>query len=447
MISQQGVSSILEGGRNPVQLKSDTNPVSSSQPKTRFSTVLDESTRQQDRDIKRNNNDRSEKQAPPPTPSARSSDGEKAPGPADSSQAPTRSGDDHNKTDATGGTDRQIQDQPPAPDATAKSKTDGEADVPEDTSAIDGSLAWTSVIKDAPDGTSDISGLLGQISTEAKAPEDSHLVDSDGLQSASIAPEANPVHALIAPRTRVDGALDGSPRGTGLEGSTARAGKFAERSGTPPAAAADPAAATPTVSGLPTLPGWLHQLNKATGLNTLTPPSTDPLAALVATTGTTSHTLAPGPSATAHLSATPGTPEFTQHLGVEVMLMTRDGIERATLTLNPADLGPIQIDLKMHAQVADLSFVVAHATTRDAIEQSLPKLGEMLASQGLSLGSSHVGSDGARHGASTSQQNIGTPVEHGRGPHESSRMAGHAMDRRSLVSLSASARGGIDLYA
>lgn len=123
-----------------------------------------------------------------------------------------------------------------------------------------------------------------------------------------------------------------------------------------------------------------------------TPPGLQALAASAATGGAGA---APGPSAfpVLHQAALPSQPldaPFAGDLAAEVRVMVEGGLQQAELHLNPADLGPIRIQLAIRDQSADISFAAAHATTREGIEQSLPALREMLAEQGLSLGQAGV---------------------------------------------------------
>lgn len=462
MITSHGASSVLEGGRNAVSLKSEPVPAAGSRPATKFSAVLQESARQQDQDIARNNTSRNERQTTTPatsTPPSRSAEGRKTTRAADASLAPARSGDEREPTDAAdvaesaegaegaegakaNGTERSA-----APKVPAKSSNVGDDAPSEESTEMDGSLAWTSAVND-PEGRSDHPSGLASILTGPQDHEKVPGTANDQLHAAATTLEPYPVALQTAAPVPAEAALQASPQKPLLESANAKAGPLAERPAGAAATGPVVGTITPPALDLAALPGWLQQFNKAAGLNADPQTPAGPLAGLVAAPGGPSHTLAAGPLApTTPLHAAPGSPEFPQQLGVEVMLMARDGVGRAILTLNPADLGPIQIDLKMHAQVADLSFAVAHGATREAITQSLPKLGEMLAAQGLSLGSSHVGGEGAGHGASTSQQDTRSPADNGWPPHDNGRRAGHAMDRRSLVALTASARGGIDLYA
>jgi flagellar hook-length control protein FliK len=94
----------------------------------------------------------------------------------------------------------------------------------------------------------------------------------------------------------------------------------------------------------------------------------------------------------ATLPSRPHEAAFAGDLSAEVKMLMDGGLQRAELRLNPSDLGPIQIQLSITAQTADISFHAAHSQTREGIEQSLPALREMLAAQGLSLGQAGVSS-------------------------------------------------------
>ncbi|CAN5611302.1 hypothetical protein BH11PSE7_BH11PSE7_18280 [soil metagenome] len=94
----------------------------------------------------------------------------------------------------------------------------------------------------------------------------------------------------------------------------------------------------------------------------------------------------------ATLPSRPHEAAFAGDLSAEVKMLMDGGLQRAELRLNPSDLGPIQIQLSITAQTADISFHAAHSQTREGIEQALPALRDMLAAQGLSLGQAGVSS-------------------------------------------------------
>lgn len=93
------------------------------------------------------------------------------------------------------------------------------------------------------------------------------------------------------------------------------------------------------------------------------------------------------------LQTQPSSPAFQTELVSEVRFLVKGGLQHAELRMNPAELGPIQIELRLSSQVADIGFTAAHAATREGITQSLPQLREMLNSQGLSLGQTSVGAE------------------------------------------------------
>lgn len=65
----------------------------------------------------------------------------------------------------------------------------------------------------------------------------------------------------------------------------------------------------------------------------------------------------------------------------------------AELHVNPPDMGPIQVQIRMNQDQVDIGFFSTASDTRDAIETAIPKLRELLAEQGLQLGGATVGGD------------------------------------------------------
>lgn len=82
--------------------------------------------------------------------------------------------------------------------------------------------------------------------------------------------------------------------------------------------------------------------------------------------------------------------------------------QSAELHLNPPQLGPMDVVLKVSGDQATALFTSPHAAVREAIEQAMPRLREMLADSGIMLGnatvsdqSSHQTQDGRGDGAAT----------------------------------------------
>ncbi|MBR8092374.1 flagellar hook-length control protein FliK [Burkholderia cenocepacia] len=88
-----------------------------------------------------------------------------------------------------------------------------------------------------------------------------------------------------------------------------------------------------------------------------------------------------------------GTADWTDALGQKVVFLSNAHQQSAELTLNPPDLGPLQVVLRVADNHAHALFVSQHAQVRDAVEAALPKLREAMEAGGLGLGSATV-SDG-----------------------------------------------------
>jgi len=81
-----------------------------------------------------------------------------------------------------------------------------------------------------------------------------------------------------------------------------------------------------------------------------------------------------------------GSPQWTDELGSKLTLMVDKGQHSASLKLTPDNLGPLEVRISITDDKASVWFGAAHADTRAAIEHALPKLRDMFATQGLSLG-------------------------------------------------------------
>lgn len=84
--------------------------------------------------------------------------------------------------------------------------------------------------------------------------------------------------------------------------------------------------------------------------------------------------------------------QWGQALGQRVVVMTNLKIQEAKITLNPEKLGPVQVKLHMDKdQQIHVSMLAQHGTTREAMENAIPKLKEMLEQAGIAFGSVNVG--------------------------------------------------------
>lgn len=93
----------------------------------------------------------------------------------------------------------------------------------------------------------------------------------------------------------------------------------------------------------------------------------------------------------AQLHARVGDAHWDQGLGERLIWMAGQRQQVAQLHLNPPDLGPLTITLTLERDQASAQFVCAQPAVREAIEAALPRLRDMLAESGITLGNVDVG--------------------------------------------------------
>lgn len=101
-------------------------------------------------------------------------------------------------------------------------------------------------------------------------------------------------------------------------------------------------------------------------------------------------------------------------LGERVVMMAGSQLRTAEIRLTPAELGPLRVQVSVDDGATNVTFHAQHAVTREAIEQALPRLREMLAENGLSLGQADVSDRGVGEGNGhdgTDRQVSGHPSE------------------------------------
>lgn len=115
------------------------------------------------------------------------------------------------------------------------------------------------------------------------------------------------------------------------------------------------------------------QAPTATAVPTNTTAATGPLPA------------AAGPVHEARIPVPLDSPAFAPALGAQISLFARDGVQTARLQLNPAEMGPISVQIALDGSAARVDFQADLAGTREVIEASLPALAGALQDAGLTL--------------------------------------------------------------
>jgi flagellar hook-length control protein FliK len=90
------------------------------------------------------------------------------------------------------------------------------------------------------------------------------------------------------------------------------------------------------------------------------------------------------------IQARVGTPMWREEVGAKISWMIERGIQHGTLRLSPDNMGPMEVRITTQDDKVSVWFGAAHADTRAALENALPRLREMFASQGLSLADAGV---------------------------------------------------------
>ncbi|MCE3605932.1 flagellar hook-length control protein FliK [Massilia sp. P8910] len=90
------------------------------------------------------------------------------------------------------------------------------------------------------------------------------------------------------------------------------------------------------------------------------------------------------------LSARVGTPAWDNQVGQKIVWMVAGKEQSAILTLNPPDLGPVQVVLNISGDNASVTFSSGELEVRQALENAMPKLREMMDDSGISLGNASV---------------------------------------------------------
>ncbi|GHC26148.1 flagellar hook-length control protein FliK [Aidingimonas halophila] len=159
----------------------------------------------------------------------------------------------------------------------------------------------------------------------------------------------------------------------------------------------------------------------------------------------TSATAMPTPTLTQPISSQ----AWQQQLGQQMINMSRQGDQQVDLKLNPPELGPLSVSLKVGDQGAQAQFLSSHAQVRQAVEQAIPQLREALEEQGISLGEAMVGEhpQGQQQQAGFSDEGSGNRVAIPGGS------SGSVLDEQQTglipasTDINTSLNGRVDLYA
>jgi flagellar hook-length control protein FliK len=138
------------------------------------------------------------------------------------------------------------------------------------------------------------------------------------------------------------------------------------------------------------------------------------------------------------------TDQFGETIGTQLTYMANEKISHAHIKVSPTDMGTIEVSLKLDGDRVHADFSSPQADVRQALEQSLPKLREMLGQQGFQLAQADVGHRQQQQAQSSGSQGFGE--RGGQGGREGFAGNGQA-DAGVPAAVVRVARGLVDAYA
>jgi flagellar hook-length control protein FliK len=116
------------------------------------------------------------------------------------------------------------------------------------------------------------------------------------------------------------------------------------------------------------------------------------------------------------IAARVGTPGWDNQVSQKIVWMVAGKEQSATLTLNPPDLGPMQVVLSVNNDQATVTFSSAQPEVRAALENAMPRLREMLDESGVALSNASVNAGMPDQRQAQGDQRAGNNGNHGNGP-------------------------------
>ena len=135
--------------------------------------------------------------------------------------------------------------------------------------------------------------------------------------------------------------------------------------------------------------------------------------------------------------------KWGEALGKHLQMAASRDIQKMQITLNPEKLGPIQVRLHMDKdRQLHVNLLANHHMTREAMMDAMPRLREMLESNGVQLANLDVADQGFQHEADTDDRGKGTKgVSNGALGSEVSE------EEMTPITVNSSLEGMVDYYA
>lgn len=142
--------------------------------------------------------------------------------------------------------------------------------------------------------------------------------------------------------------------------------------------------------------------------------------------------------------AYPGKSGWNQAISQKVMYMVGASEQTARLSLNPPELGPLQVVIEVNDEKANTTFISDNEEVRQALEDGMDYLREKMDEAGISLGEANV-NDGQRFNQSNQQEGFANTFKQSGGNQSTSKV----VSEEAVVSekVQSSNNGLVDTFA
>ena len=107
------------------------------------------------------------------------------------------------------------------------------------------------------------------------------------------------------------------------------------------------------------------------------------------------------------LTTTAGQSGWAEEVGNRVIWMLGRAESKAELVLTPPNLGKVEVSINLNGDQTTAHFIASSQAARDALEQALPRLRDILQQSGIALGQTHVGTSDQQQASTDSRSSSG----------------------------------------
>jgi flagellar hook-length control protein FliK len=109
------------------------------------------------------------------------------------------------------------------------------------------------------------------------------------------------------------------------------------------------------------------------------------------------------------LKAPVSSPDWGPALNQRVTWMVANSLQNASITVNPPNLGPLEINIQTDQNKTNVQFIVSSSEVRQAIQDAIPALSKMFENSGLQLGQADINS--RSHSQNRENAKTGTQIK------------------------------------